>query len=94
MNAATEIAIEVAKIKATGQWPQWPLLPVVHRAERGWFNLPRTGVIHADDVNHGQTIKVYECNIFDISGKRLGELPVAGEYLDVEGLLDAGWRGD
>jgi hypothetical protein len=84
-----------------GRWPRWPVLPVVN-VEKG-PSAPVCGWVHCSSMREGATIKVYAQNIHaqnihaqNIHDLKRGgdELPNHVEFVDVEGMYDAGWRID
>jgi hypothetical protein len=67
------------------RWPYWPWLPVKHITR----DVAEFGAIYADDTDEGKPVRVFMRN--------MGTAPPEERertFLDVDGVLDAGWRVD
>lgn len=76
-----------------GDWPWYPLLPVVLRGESRSGGMPDAGVMHFANVREGKIV-VYLVNIFEV--KTGNDLLNAErkEYADWDAYFDAGWEVD
>jgi hypothetical protein len=82
-----DVLVKVTKhmLATPNDWPIWPVLPIKRYANQG--DSPEMGYVLGDPV---WPLKVYAGNIYEIST----DDPIAGEYTDAEGFLDAGWVVD
>lgn len=82
-----------AMIRDPGQWPKWPLLPVVNRKPVG---MPDGGVLIAGDP----TNTVYRINLWSVPSGVVKDTIVNNPdiprttYDSIEAMLQAGWEVD
>jgi hypothetical protein len=78
------------------KWPMWPLLPVKQRVG---MQQPKLGIMRDEgDISMKFGLvppKVWLTNLYEIqmANRKWEEIEVL-EYMDFEGLLDAGWVVD
>lgn len=72
------------------KWPNWPILPVRKPVA---MHSPILGVMV--DTDQGVKPIVYLANVWDMSGSTLTiDQYEKEEFVDFEGVYDAGWRVD
>jgi hypothetical protein len=89
----------IAMMKHPGEWPRWPVLPLVNRSDDSTNLLQsRAGILFAAEEH---TYTVVLRNIFELEPGRIGEMietdlanGQAVSYTSFEDIYDAGWRVD
>lgn len=82
----------VKMMQSPGQWPLWPVLPL---KQREGMKQPRLGVMH--EAAFGVKPTVYLVDLYNLSKQPPGTSWDDIEhidYLDFEGVVDAGWVVD